>query len=109
MGASLQQPASGVHPPGRVLRRGLGLSSPGVLLEGPWDAPRSLPGSVHRPGSFLCVARGRIRSSPCLSNVMGGVSGTGHPTAYHQMTRCVPGGEAPSVPVATSSESTPPP
>jgi hypothetical protein len=77
-----RRPASGTRPPGRVLRRGPGPSSPGVLLEGPRDAPRSLPGSVHRLGSFLRVAQGCRCSSPCLSDVTGGVSGRGHPTAY---------------------------
>jgi hypothetical protein len=69
------RPVSGARPPGKVLRRGPGLSSPEVLLEGPQDAPRSLPGSVHHPGSLLCVARGRKRSSPCLSGVTGGELG----------------------------------
>jgi hypothetical protein len=73
------RPASDACPPGRVLRRGLGLSSPRVLLEGPRDAPRSLSGSVHRPRSFLCVARGRKRSSLCLSDVMGGANGGATP------------------------------
>jgi hypothetical protein len=104
-----RRPTSGARPPGRVLRREPGLSSPGVLLEGPRDAPRSLPGSMHHPRSFMCVARGHRRSSPCLSDVMGGVSGGGHPTAHCQMMLRDPIGEAPSVPVAAPSEGTPPP
>jgi hypothetical protein len=104
-----RRPASGARSPGRFLRHGPGLSSPGVLLEGPRDASGSLPGSVHHPESFLCVSWDRRRSSPCLSDVTGGVSGGGHPTAYRQMTRRDPGGEAPSVLVAAPSESTPPP
>jgi hypothetical protein len=90
-----RRPTSGARPPGRVLRREPGLSSPGVLLEGPRDAPRSLPGSMHHPRSFLCVARGHKRSSPCLSDVTGGVGGEGHPTAHRQMTRHDLGGRLP--------------
>jgi hypothetical protein len=95
--------AGGARPPGRVLCRGPRLSSPGALLEGPQDALRSLPGSVHRPGSFLCAAWDRRRSFPCLFDVTGGASGGGHP-----MRRDL-GGEAPSVPVAAPSMGTPPP
>jgi hypothetical protein len=71
-----------------------------VLLEGSRDVPRSLLGSMHHPRSFLFIARGRRRSSPCLSDVAEGVSGGGHPTSHRQMTRHDPEGEAPSVPVA---------
>jgi hypothetical protein len=71
-----RRPASGALPPGRVLHRGPGLSSPGALLEGPWDAPRSFPSSMYRQGCFLCVSQGRRRSSSCLSDVSrGGVAG----------------------------------
>jgi hypothetical protein len=100
-----RRPASGACPLGRVLRRGPGLSSPGVLLEGLRDAPGSLSGFEHRLGSFLCVARDRRHSSPCLSDLMGHASGGGHPTTYRQTTRRDPSREAPSVPVAVSSES----
>jgi hypothetical protein len=101
-----RQLASGARPPSRVLRCGPRLSPPGVLPEGPRDAPRSLPGSVRRLGSFMCVARGHRHSSPCLSDVMGGASGGGHPTASRQTTRHDPGGKTPFVPVATPPEST---
>jgi hypothetical protein len=104
-----RRPASGARPLGRVMRYGPGLSSPEVLLEGPRDAPRSLPGSVHRSGSFVWVVRDHRRSSPHLSDVTGGVSGGGHPTAYRQTTRRDPGGEAPFVPVSAPFESTAPP
>jgi hypothetical protein len=67
--------ASDARLPGRVLRRARGLSSLGVLLDRPRDASRSLPGSVHRPVSFLYVAQGRRRSSPCLFDVTKSVSG----------------------------------
>jgi hypothetical protein len=53
-------------------------SRPEILLERPRDAPRFLPDSVYRPGSFLCAARCRRRSSPRLSDVTGGVSGGAH-------------------------------
>jgi hypothetical protein len=74
--------ASGARPLDGALRRVPGLSGLGILLEGSRDALRSLPGSVHRPWSFLCAARGRPRSSPCLSDVMGGGSGGGHPAVH---------------------------
>jgi hypothetical protein len=102
-----RQPASGARQSVTVLRRGLGLSSPGVLLERPRDALRSLLGSMHLLGSFLCVAWGRRRSSPCPPDVTGGVSGGGHSTVHCQTTQHDPGGEAPFVPVVAPSESTP--
>jgi hypothetical protein len=50
-----RQPASGACPPDKVLRHEPGLSSLGVLLMGPQDAPGFRLGSVHRSGSFLCI------------------------------------------------------
>jgi hypothetical protein len=63
------RPASGARPPGRVLRRGLELSSPRILLKEPRDASGSLPGFVHRLGS-LCVAQDRRHPFLCLSATM---------------------------------------
>jgi hypothetical protein len=76
--------ASGARPPDEALRHGPELSGPRILLEGPRDAPRFLPGSVHRPRSFLCAARGCRCSSPCLFDVTGGVSGGASPTVHCQ-------------------------
>jgi hypothetical protein len=87
--------ASGARSPDGILRRGPGLSGPGIHLERPRDAPRSLPDSVHCLGSFLCTARGHRRSSPCLSNVTGGISGGAPPTIHCQTTGRDRGGEAP--------------
>jgi hypothetical protein len=58
-----RRPASGAHPPDRVLRRGPGMSLPGVLLEGPRDTLRSLPGSVYRPGLQVASAHW---TGPCV-------------------------------------------
>jgi hypothetical protein len=43
------RPASGARLLDRALRCGPGLSLLGILLEGPKDTLRSLPGSAHRP------------------------------------------------------------
>jgi hypothetical protein len=67
--------ASDVRQPDRILRHGPALSSPGDLLKDPGIAPSSM----HRSESFLCVARSRIRSSLCLSDVTGGASGGATP------------------------------
>jgi hypothetical protein len=100
-----RRPASGGCPPDGVLRRGPRLSGPEIHLEGLRDASRALLGSVHCLGSFPCGARGHRRSSPCLSDVTGGVSGGDPPTVHCKMTGRDPGEESPSIPIAAPSQS----
>jgi hypothetical protein len=90
-----RRPASGARPPGRVLHCGLGLSSPWVLLKGPRDALRSLPGSMHCPRSFLCVARDHRRSFPCLSDMTEGTSGGATPPPFARRHDVIRAGRLP--------------
>jgi hypothetical protein len=77
-----RQPASGAHPLGKVLHRRPGLSSPGVLLEGPLDAPRSLPSTRVFPVCFPGPQALLSMSIRCDGRWSGG----SHPTAHRQMT-----------------------